>query len=159
MQAVSFAAAGVGALLAPAVRRLARGSVAAATAGLAALGALAVAAVTVAGPLALGCLFAVFYVLDAAAWPLWKQLLHGQVAAGHRATTLSASSLALQVGALTGSLLLPRLAEAAGLPAGFWAAAGALLLVALVSLGLRPARTGPRPPGTAAATRVAADHG
>ncbi|SDO71489.1 MFS transporter [Geodermatophilus sp. DSM 45219] len=159
VMAVSFAAAGVGALLAPAVRRLARGSVAAATTGLAALGALAVAAVTVAGPLALGCLFAAFYVLNAAAWPLWKQLLHGQVAAGHRATTLSASSLALQVGALTGSLLLPRLAESAGLPAGFWAAAGALLLVALVSLGLRPGRTGPRPSGTAAATRVAADHG
>ena len=31
--------------------------------------------------------------------------------------------------------------------------------IALVSLGLRPARTGPRPPGTAAATRVAANHG
>jgi predicted MFS family arabinose efflux permease len=159
VMAVSYAAAGIGVLLAPVVRRMARGSAAAATTGLALLGALAVAAVGVAGPLALGCLFAVFHTANAAAWPLWKQLLRGQVAAGQRATTLSASSLALQVGALAGSLLLPRLAEAAGLPAGFRAAAGALLLVALVSLGLRPRRSGAHSPGTPAAAGVAAGHG
>ncbi len=37
-----------------------------------------------------------------------------------------------------GSLLVLRLVGAAGTPAGSWAAAGALLLVALVSLRLRP---------------------
>ncbi len=152
-------AARLRALLAPAVRRLARGSVAAATTGLAVLGALAVAAVTVAGPLALGGLLAVFHVANAAAWPLWKRLLHGRVAAGQRATTLSASSLALMAGALGGSLLVPRLVEAAGIPAGFWAAAGALLLVALVSLRLRPRHSGPRTPDTPAAAGVAAGHG
>ncbi|SHN49513.1 Major Facilitator Superfamily protein [Geodermatophilus obscurus] len=159
VMAVSYAAAGLGALLAPAVQRLARGSVAAATTGLAVLGALAVAAVTVAGPLALGGLFAVFHVANAAAWPLWKQLLHGQVTGGQRATTLSASSLALMVGALGGSLLVPRLVEAVGPPAGFRAAAVALLLVALVSLRLRPRHSGPQTPGTPAATGVAAGHG
>jgi hypothetical protein len=159
VMAVSYAAAGLGALLAPAVRRLARGSVAGATAGLAVLGALAVAAVALAGPLALGSLFAVFHVANAAAWPLWKQVLHGQVGAGQRATALSASSLALQVGALGGTLGLTRLAGAAGTGAGFLAAAGALLLVALVSLGLRPRHSAAPVPGTPAAPGVAAGHG
>jgi MFS family permease len=141
VMAASYGAAGVGALLAPAARRGARGSVAAAGAGLAALGALAVAAVAVAGSVVLvGVAFAVFYCANAAAWPLWKDLLHGRIGAGQRSTTLSATSLALMVGGLGGSLLVPRLAEAAGLPAGFWAAAAAVLLVALVSLGLRPSR-------------------
>jgi Major Facilitator Superfamily len=141
VMAVSYAAAGVGALLAPAARRGAHGSVAAASVGLAALGALAVAAVAVAGGVVLaGVAFAVFYLTNATAWPLWKDLLHRRVGAGQRSTALSASSLALMVGGLGGSLLVPRLAEAAGVPAGFWAAAGAVLLIALVSLGLRPPR-------------------
>ncbi|MGY1641457.1 MFS transporter [Geodermatophilus sp. SYSU D00703] len=139
--AASYGVAGVGALLAPAARRSARGSVAAASVGLAVLGALAVAAVGVAGDVVLaGMAFAVFHLTNATAWPLWKDLLHARVGAGQRSTALSASSLALMVGGLGGSLLVPRLAEAAGVPAGFWAAAGALLLIALVSLGLRPLR-------------------
>ncbi|MBM7807862.1 putative MFS family arabinose efflux permease [Geodermatophilus bullaregiensis] len=137
VMAVSFAAAGVGALLAPAVRRAARGSAAVGTAGLAVVGALAVAAVPLGGPVVLGCLFAVFYVTNAAAWPLWKQVMHGQVGEGRRATALSASSLALQVGALGGTLGLARLAEAAGTGAALQAAGAALVLVAVTSLGLR----------------------
>ncbi len=138
VMAVSFAAAGVGALLAPVVQRAARGSAAVGSAGLALLGALAVAAVPLGGPLVLGCLFAVFYVTNAAAWPLWKAVLHGRVGTGQRATALSASSLALMSGALVGSLVLPRLAGGTGV--GFLAAAGALLVTAAVSLGLRGAR-------------------
>jgi hypothetical protein len=115
--------------------------------------------VAVAGPLALAGLFAAFHATNAAAWPLWKQLLHGQVGAGSRATTLSASSLALQVGALGGSLLGTRLAEAAGTGAGFLAAAAALLVVGLVSVGLRPRHSTTPGPGTPAAAGVAAGHG
>ena len=137
VMAVSFAAAGAGALLAPLARRAAGGSAAAGSAVLAVLGALAIAAVPLGGPLVLGCLFAVFYTANAASWPLWKSVLHGRVGAGQRATALSASSLALQVGALGGTLGLARLAEAAGTGAGFLAAAAALLTIALVSLGLR----------------------
>jgi hypothetical protein len=137
VMAVSFAAAGVGALLAPLARRGAGGSAGRATAGLAVLGAVAVALVPLDGAPVLGCLFAVFYVSNAAAWPLWKDVLHARVAAGQRATALSASSLALQVGGLTASLLVLRLADAVGTSAGFWVAAGALVLVGLVSLGLR----------------------
>ncbi|MGR7025907.1 MFS transporter [Geodermatophilus sp. URMC 62] len=138
VMAVSFAAAGAGALLAPAARRAARGSAAAGSAALAVLGAAAVAAVPLGGPVVLGCLFAVSYTANAASWPLWKAVLHGRVGAGQRATALSASSLALQVGALGGTLGLARLAGAAGTGAGFLAVSGALLLVAVVSLGLRP---------------------
>ncbi|GAB3302236.1 hypothetical protein GCM10027451_06290 [Geodermatophilus aquaeductus] len=137
VMAVSYAAAGVGALLAPLARRGARGSAGRATAGLAVLGAVAVALVPLGGAPVLGCLFAVFYVSNAAAWPLWKDVLHARVAAGQRATALSASSLALQVGGLTASLLVLRLADAVGTSAGFGVAAGALVLVGLVSLGLR----------------------
>ncbi|PWW20937.1 MFS transporter [Geodermatophilus normandii] len=147
VMAVSYAAAGVGALLAPLARRGARGSAGRATAGLAVLGAAAVALVPLGGAPALGCLFAVFYVSNAAAWPLWKDVLHARVAAGQRATALSASSLALQVGGLAASLLVLRLADATGTPAGFWVAAGALVVVALVSLGLRSRAATPAPVG------------
>jgi hypothetical protein len=44
------------------------------------------------------------------------------------------------LGGLLGSLLLPRLAEAAGYPAAFLATAGGLVLMAVASLWLRPAR-------------------
>jgi hypothetical protein len=60
---------------------------------------------------------------------------------------------------IAGGLLVPRLVEAAGIPAGFSAAAGALLLVALVSLRLHPGHSGPQTPGTPAAAGVAAGHG
>ncbi|WNV76782.1 MFS transporter [Geodermatophilus sp. DSM 44513] len=137
VMAVSYAAAGVGALLAPLARRAARGSAASGSAALSVVAALAIAVVPLAGPVALGCLFAVFYTANAAAWPLWKAVLHSRVPPGQRATALSASSLALQVGALGGTLGLARLAEGAGTGAAFLAAATALLLVALVSRGLR----------------------
>ena len=150
VMAVSYAAAGVGALLAPLARRAARGSAGAATAGLALLGALAVAVVPLGGPLALGGLFAAFYVGNAAAWPLWKQVLHERVAAGQRATALSASSLTLQVGGLAASLLVLRLADASGTATGFWVAAGTLVAVALVSLGVRSGT----PAAPVAATRT-----
>ncbi|SFT79530.1 Major Facilitator Superfamily protein [Geodermatophilus amargosae] len=145
VMAVSYGAAGVGALLAPAARRAARGSAGRATAGLVVLGAVAVALVPLGGALALGCLFAAFYVTNAAAWPLWKDVLHARVAAGQRATALSASSLALQVGGLTASLLVLRLADAVGTSSGFWVAAGVLLVVVLVSLGLRSREADPAP--------------
>jgi hypothetical protein len=143
--AVSFAAAGAGALLAPRVRRLARGSAAAGSAGLALAGALALAAVPLGGPVVLGGLFAVFYATNAAAWPLWKGVLHGQVRTGQRATALSASSLALMGGALLGSLLLPRLTGEDGTATGFLAAAGCCWWSPPCPSGLRartPAGTG-----------------
>ncbi|HEX2075528.1 MAG TPA: MFS transporter [Geodermatophilus sp.] len=148
VMAASFAAAAGGALLAPAARRAARGP-AAAGAALAGAGALSVTAVASAPHVVLAAVgYVVFYLTNAAAWPLRKHLLHGQVPAGRRATTVSATSLALMVGGLGGSLLVPRLAEAAGNPAGFAAGGVALLLIALISVGLRPRTTPDRGAGT-----------
>lgn len=145
VMAISFAAAGVGALLAPSARHLARGSVAWVSAVLSVLGAAAVVAVAVApGVVVAGVAFALFYLCNGGSWPLRQQLLHEQTTSVQRSTTVSATSLALMLGGMLGSLLLPRLAEAGGNPAGFLAAAGALLLMAGVSLWLRPAPTGAR---------------
>lgn len=137
--AVSFAAAAAGSLLAPALGRAAHGSVALSSAVTSVLGAVAVAAFALAPGVVLAAVaYALFYLLNAAASPLRQQLMHDQTTSGQRSTTLSATSLALMLGGLVGNLLLPRLADGAGLPAGLLAGAGALLLLAAVSLGLRP---------------------
>jgi MFS family permease len=139
VMAISFAAAGVGALLAPSARRAARGSVAWASAVLAVLAGAAVAAVAVAPTVAVAAAaFAFFYLFNGGAWPLRQQLMHEQTTSAQRATTVSAKSLALMLGGLLGNLLHPRIAEALGYPAAFLAAAAFLLLIAVVSLGLRP---------------------
>ena len=142
VMAVSFAAAGVGSLLAPATRRLARGSVGWASAVTAVLCALTVVAVAVVPGVALAAVsYALFYLFNGAGWPLRQQLMHEQTTSAQRSTTVSAKSLALMLGGLLGSVLHPRIAEALGYPAGFLAAAVCLLLIAVASLGLRTRRT------------------
>jgi MFS family permease len=142
VMAVSFAAAGFGALLAPWARRLARGSIAWASLASALLGAATVVGVAVApGVVVAAVSYTLFYLFNGAGWPLRQQLMHEQTTSAQRSTTVSAQSLALMLGGMLGSLLLPRLAEVAGNPAGFLAAAGGLVLMAAASLWLRPART------------------
>ncbi|MCF6508786.1 MFS transporter [Blastococcus sp. MG754426] len=154
--AVAFAAAGLGALLAPAARRAARGSVPWASAVLSVLGGSAVVAVAVAPTTVVAAAaFAVFYLFNGGSWPLRQQLMHDQTTASQRSTTVSAKSFALMLGGLAGNLLHPRIAEGAGNPAAFLAAAAAMLLIAAVSLGLRPTRV----PVTGAAPAVAAPGG
>jgi MFS family permease len=141
VMAVSFAAAGFGALLAPWARRLARGSVAWASLGFALLGAVSVVGVALApGVVVAAVAYALFYLFNGGGWPLRQQLMHEQTTSAQRSTTVSAKSFALMLGGMLGSLLLPRLAEAAGIPVAFLAAAGALVLMAVASLWLRPAR-------------------
>jgi MFS family permease len=141
VMAVSFAAAGVGALLAPWARRVARGSVAWASLAFAVLGALTVVGVALAPGVAVAAVaYALFYLFNGGGWPLRQQLMHEQTTSSQRSTTVSAKSLALMLGGMLGSLLLPKLAEVAGNPAGFLAAAGGLLLMAVASLWLRPTR-------------------
>lgn len=101
--AVSFAAAAVGSLLAPAAGRAAGGSMVVVSAVTSVLAAVA---------------YAAFYLLNATAWPSRKQLMHDQTTSAQRSTTVSASSLALMVGGLLGNLLLPRLADSAGVRPG-----------------------------------------
>jgi MFS family permease len=146
VMAISFAVAGLGALLAPTARRAAMGSVSWASAVLSVLAAAAVVAVAVApGVVVAAAAFAFFYLFNGGAWPLRQQLMHEQTTSAQRATTVSAKSLALMLGGLLGNLLHPRIAEALGYPAAFLAAAAFLLLIAVVSIGLPSARRGVDP--------------
>lgn len=155
--AVGFAAAAVGSLLAPALGRAVHGSVAWASVVTSILGALAVAAFALAPAVLLaGVAVALFYLVNAAASPLRQQLVHDRTTAGQRSTTLSAKSLALMTGGLVGNLVLPRLAELGGPPTGLLAAAGAMLVLAVVSVGLR---LRPEEAGSHRPLRVAAGHG
>jgi hypothetical protein len=61
--------------------------------------------------------YAPFHLCNGSGWPLPAQLLHEQTTSAQRSATVSAVSLALMLGRLS-SPALPRLAEAAGNPAG-----------------------------------------
>ena len=143
--ALSFGAAALGAMAVPALRRLLRGSTRLTCAVLTVAGAASLAAV--AGPdlLAVAATgFALYYVAHGASWPLLSAVLHGRVTAAHRATAVSAMSLAMALGGILGNLTVPRLVDAAGLGAGFLLVAGVVLASALACLGLpRSTRTGP----------------
>ena len=155
--AVSFAMAAVGSLLAPALGRATRGSVAWSSAVTSVLGAVAVAAFALSPALVLAAVaYSLFYLFNGAAWPLRQRLMHDQTSAGQRSTTISAKSLALMLGGLLGNLLLPRLADGAGLPAGLLAGAAGMLVLAVVSVALHP---GSGDAGSRRPDRVAAGHG
>ena len=136
VMAVSFGAAAAGSALATTARRAARGSIARSTAVLLVLCALALIGIALSPTAVLaGAAYAVFYLWNGAGWPLRKQLLHSRVDSSKRATTVSASSFAVMLGGITGSLTLPLLTDWTSLSVGF-AAAGVLLLVS-AALSLR----------------------
>ena len=135
--ALSFAAAAVGSMATPSLRRLLRGSTRATCALLFALGALALA--VVAGPqllLVAGTGFAVYYLAHGSTWPLLSAVLHSRVDAAHRATAVSAMSLAQALGGIVGNLTVPRLAAALSIGAGYLVVAAVVLLGALACLRL-----------------------
>lgn len=150
VMAVSFAAAAAGAALATTARRAARGSIARATAVLLVFCALALVGIALAPTVVLaGVAYATFYLWNGAGWPLRKQVLHSRVDSSRRVTTVSASSFALMLGGITGSLLLPLLTELTTLTTGFAAAAVLLLVSAGLSLGLpTPPVPEPSPAGS-----------
>jgi len=139
VMAVSFGAAAVGSALATTARRAARGSISRATAVLLVFCALALIGIALSPTAVLaGAAYAMFYLWNGAGWPLRKQVLHSRVDSSRRSTTVSASSFALMLGGITGSLTLPLLTDWTSLAVGF-AAAGVLLLVsAALSLRLPP---------------------
>jgi MFS family permease len=143
--AVSFATAAVGAIAAPALRRVLRGSTRVTCAVLFALGAVALA--MVAGPdilLVVGTAFALYYLAHGSVWPLLSAVLHSRVTAAHRATAVSAMSLAQALGGIAGNLAVPPLAASLNTGAGFVAVAGVVLLGAMACLRL-PRKTAPVP--------------
>ena len=135
--AASFAVAAVGAVAGPGVRRLLRGSTRATCAALSVLGAAGLA--TLAGPdvLLLAALaFGAFYVAHGATWPLLSAVLHSRVTAEHRATAVSAMSLAMAVGGILGNLAMPAVVRLAGVDGAFLAVAALVLLSGLACLRL-----------------------
>jgi hypothetical protein len=135
--ALSFGAAAVGAVATPALRRLLGGSTRTTCLLLAALGAAAMA--VVAGPdvlLVAAAGFALFYVTHGATWPLLSAVLHTRVTAAHRATAVSAMSLAMALGGILGNLAVPGLAGVVGVEGALLGVAGVLLLAAVACLRL-----------------------
>ena len=137
VMAVSFLAGAAGSSLAPRSRRLARGSIPYAVAGLTLLSGLCLAGVAGAPSVVLAATaYAGFYLANAASWPLLHAVLHGRVGAGGRATALSASSLALMIGGGTSDLVNPRVVALGGRPAAYAIAGGVVALAALLALRL-----------------------
>ena len=135
--AVSFGVAAVGAMAAPALRRLLRGSTRVTCAALTLLGAGGIVLLT--GPdllivAALG--FAAYYLAHGSTWPLQSAVLHSRVTAAHRATAVSAMSLAMALGGILGNLAIPGLADAVGLDAAFLVVAVVVLVAAATCLRL-----------------------
>jgi hypothetical protein len=133
--AAAFAVAALAALAATRLRRLLRGSTRAACAVLSVLGGVSLAAL--AGPdlLPLAAVaFAGYYVAHGAAWPLLSTVLHGRVTAAHRATAVSAMSLAMALGGLLANLVVPVLpVDVAFVALGVAVAASAALCLRLPS--------------------------
>jgi MFS family permease len=142
LSAGSMLAAAAGATLAP--RLAARvGDEARTLYMLAALGAAGVVAglALAATPWVFAIVFVGFYAAVGVVEPLHQELLHEAVPSGVRATMLSASSLAEQVGGVVSGLTLARLAQDAGISTAFWVVCGVLVAVALVVRALPRVRT------------------
>ena len=145
--AVSFGAAAVAAMAGPSLRRRLRGSTRATCAVLSVLGAAGL--VVLAGPdvlLLAAAAFAAFYVAHGATWPLLAAVLHGRVSAQHRATAVSAMSLAMAMGGILGNVAMPAVVRLAGVDGAFLSVAVLVLLSGLACLRL------PRDGGPASAT-------
>jgi len=124
-------------MVAPALRRLLRGSTRLTCVVLSVLGGAGLA--LFAGPdllvvVAFG--FALYYVAHGGAWPLLSAVLHTRVTAAHRATAVSAMSLAMALGGILGNLVVPRLAEVLSVEAALYAVAAVVLLGAVACLRL-----------------------
>jgi predicted MFS family arabinose efflux permease len=83
-----------------------------------------------------GAGFAVYYMTHGSSWPLLSAVLHTRVDAAHRATAVSAMSLAMALGGILGNLTIPPLAAATSTQTGFVAVGGVVLLGAVACLRL-----------------------
>jgi MFS family permease len=135
--ALSFAAAAVGAMVTPALRRLLRGSTRVTSAALTVLGAGGIAVLTGPDLLVVAALgFAAYYLAHGSTWPLLSAVLHSRVSAAHRATAVSAMSLAMALGGILGNLVIPGLAASVSIDAAFLTVAVVVLIAAGACLRL-----------------------
>jgi MFS family permease len=80
--------------------------------------------------------FALYYVSHGSTWPLISAVLHDRVTAAHRATAVSAMSLAMALGGILGNLAVPLLARVAGHDGAFLGVAAVILLSGIACLRL-----------------------
>ena len=80
--------------------------------------------------------FALYYVAHGATWPLLSAVLHTRVTAAHRATAVSAMSLAMALGGILGNVVVPGLATAVGVEGAMLAVAAVVLLGAVACMRL-----------------------
>ena len=146
VQAVSFATAAGAALAGPWLRRRLRGSTPATCSLLAVVGAVGLAGYGLADLLVVaGMAMCGYYVAHGATWPLLSAVMHSRVTSAHRSTAVSAMSLALSLGGITGNLALPRIAGAVSLQTAFLTVGALVLLSALLCLRLPPPRAASEP--------------
>ncbi len=140
--ALSFTAAALGAVATPGLRRALGGSTRMTCAVLAVLGAGAMSVVAGSDVLAVAATgFALYYVAHGSTWPLLSAVLHTRVTAAHRATAVSAMSLAMATGGILGNLVVPAAVRSTSVQAALSGVAGVLLLGALACRWLPRATT------------------
>lgn len=145
--ATAFAVAAFAAMGAARLRRTLRNSTRATCAALSTLGGVALA--VLAGPdllVVAAVAFTGYYIAHGATWPLLSTILHGRVTAAHRATAVSAMSLAMALGGIAGNVLVPLLVGDTGQDAAFFAVGGVVLLSAVGCLRLPRDRCPSRQP-------------
>jgi MFS family permease len=80
--------------------------------------------------------FAAYYLAHGSTWPLLSAVLHSRVSAAHRATAVSAMSLAMALGGIVGNLVIPGLAASMSIDALFLTVAAVVLVAAGACLRL-----------------------
>ena len=80
--------------------------------------------------------FALYYVAHGAGWPLLSAVLHTRVGAAHRATAVSAMSLAMALGGIVGNVAIAGLVELTSVATALYALAGVLAVSVLAALRL-----------------------
>lgn len=145
--ALAWVLSATGAALAPALAR--RWGSGRAGAGLRLLHGLTVAAMALAvGPVGLIVAYLATYGVHGASGPIHYGMVHRSVEGAHRATVVSANSLAGQVGGAVSGIAVGALADAAGIPVAMFVCAAVLAAAAPLYLAGGPggATTVPVPP-------------
>jgi MFS family permease len=153
--ATGFAAAGLGALMAPWLRRRFNGRIAPAVVLAQGMMGLSVLLLAAAGQFVFAAVALVAsYFFNGLMSPYLAELLHEHVPAERRTTMVSVRSLSLQSGGFVGALTLPGLAAMHGIPTA-WMLAGSIVgLAALLYAGIPNRATAPAPHIQAVSTPV-----
>lgn len=155
--ATALAMAAFAAMGAAGLRHCMRDSTRATCAALSTLGGVALA--VLAGPdrlVVAAVAFTGYYIAHGATWPLLSTILHGRVTAAHRATAVSAMSLAMALGGILGNSLVPLLVGGDPSSDVAFVAVGAVVLLSVVGCLRLPRDRAGQPPATAGMIEIEA---